>query len=101
MLKVELIYGANPSDIYIWKGKYNREQNVTVEQVINDSKVLLIYNLNLDDLSLAIFTEKAELDTIVKDGDRVSLLRPLQRRRNEPNRDKSIPHNPNRKTSNK
>ncbi|MFC6276488.1 RnfH family protein [Psittacicella hinzii] len=98
MKKVELIYGHNPEQIYIWKGKYDEEQSITIEQVVDDSKVCLIYKLDKAQMSYAIFAEKAELDTLVQNGDRVSVLRNLQRRRNEPNRDKAVPHNPNRKS---
>ncbi|RIY31470.1 RnfH family protein [Psittacicella gerlachiana] len=99
MKKVELIYGASPENIYIWKFKYPADEELTVEKVVDDSKVLLIYKLNKEEMSYAIFAEKVELDARVQDGDRVSVLRSLLRRRNEPNRDKAVPHNPNRKTT--
>lgn len=101
MQKVELIYGASPEDIYIWSNKYADDVQLTVEKVVDDSKVLQIYQLDKEQMSYAIFAEKAQLQDTVKDGDRVSVLRALLRRRNEPNRDKSVPHNPNRKESKK
>ncbi|RIY32406.1 hypothetical protein CKF54_04925 [Psittacicella hinzii] len=101
MQKVELIYGASPSNIYIWKHKYPTDEVITVERVVNDSKVLQIYKLDKEAVSYAIFAEKASLEDVVKDGDRVSVLRNLLRRRNEPNRGKAVPHNPNRKPAKK
>lgn len=79
--KIELIYGANPENLYIWKRDYPEDQVVTVQQVIDDSQVLQIYKLELSAVTPCIYTEPTTLDHQVQDGDRVSLLRPLLRRR--------------------
>lgn len=78
---IELIYAGDPSQVFIWQNDYPQGQEVTVQQLIEQSHVLEIYNLSLDNLTTCIYTEKCELTDLLKDGDRVSLLRPLKRRR--------------------
>lgn len=78
-MKIEVIYGHDPRNVFIWKHRYPKDSVLTVAEVIRDSKVALIYKLDLNELSFAIFTEKCKLEDQVKDGDRVAILRELVR----------------------
>ncbi len=53
------------------------EPGATVEQAIAASRIVALLSLDRDALGLAIFGRRATPDTVLEDGDRVELLRPL------------------------
>lgn len=72
---VEVCY-ANPSQQ--WLLPIELPQGSLVSQAIESSGILnRCPELVLDDLKVGIFSKKCTLDTVLKEGDRVEIYRPL------------------------
>lgn len=76
-IRIELIYGDDPQHIYMWKHAY--QEPVTVAQVVEDSHVCEIYNLECTRLFYAIFSQEVDVNHRIENDCRVSVLRPTIR----------------------
>ena len=53
------------------------EEGATVAEAVASSGIVALLSLDLDALAFAVFGRRATSDTVLADGDRVELLRPL------------------------
>jgi putative ubiquitin-RnfH superfamily antitoxin RatB of RatAB toxin-antitoxin module len=74
MLKVELVYVAINSNIF--QVNLTLKPNSTVEDALIESRIYEVHSESLG-LPVGIFAKKVGLDTVLKDGDRVEIYRPL------------------------
>ncbi len=75
MIGVEICY-ATP--VQYWLLPVEVPSGATAGQAIQLSSMLMLCSeLRLDDLKVGIFSKKCTLDTVLKDGDRVEIYRPL------------------------
>lgn len=74
MMKIEVAY-ALPDKQYLFEQEV--EEGTTVEQALKQSKLLKeVPDLSLD--KVGIFAQLVTLDTVLKDGDRIEVYRPLK-----------------------
>lgn len=74
-MKVEVAY-ANPDKQVIIE--VDVPEKTTVKQAIIESQITEQFNeINLDDIDVGIFSKRASLDTLLNEGDRVEIYRPL------------------------
>ncbi len=74
MVKVELVYV--PRDEAVIQITMDLQQGTTVAQALKESG-LYTRHPETKDLAVGIYAKQVSLDTILKDGDRVELYRPL------------------------
>jgi len=75
-LRVQLVYAL--PDRY-WSARFELPAGADVEQALAFAKAeSLLPQLEIDESRLAIFSRPAVLSTLLHDGDRIELLRPLQ-----------------------
>lgn len=73
---VEIIYLANEQQSF--QQKLDVEQHTTIEQAIKNSTLLTQYpDLQLETLSVGIYSKAASLSTLLSEGDRIEIYRPL------------------------
>ena len=76
MIKVEIAYAKPEKQVLI---SILVTENCTVGNAILESKILTQFSeLNLDSLSVGIFSTPCTLEKKVEDGDRIEIYRPLQ-----------------------
>ncbi|MSR16808.1 MAG: RnfH family protein [Methylococcaceae bacterium] len=76
MIKVEIAYAKPEKQVLI---SILVTENCTVGNAILESEILTQFSeLNLDLLSLGIFSTPCTLEKKVEDGDRIEIYRPLQ-----------------------
>ncbi|WP_371414890.1 RnfH family protein [Hydrogenovibrio sp. JE_KL2] len=74
MMKIEVAY-ALPDKQYLFEQEV--EEGTTVEQALKQSKLLKeVPDLSFD--KVGIFAQLVTLDTVLKDGDRIEVYRPLK-----------------------
>ena len=72
---VEVIYPLESEQISF---SVNVKDGVSVRQVILDSKILVKYpELNINTMTIGIYSQIVDLDDIVKDNDRIEIYRDL------------------------
>ncbi|CEG58130.1 RnfH family protein [Legionella fallonii] len=74
MVKVELVYV--PKDRPAIQITMDLKQGTTVAQALAESGIYNLYP-ETKDVSVGIYAKKVSLDTILKNGDRLELYRPL------------------------
>ncbi|WP_097355763.1 RnfH family protein [Candidatus Enterovibrio escicola] len=74
-LYIEVVY-ALPDEQYVFKCSVTSDMNV--EDIIRQSGVMEAYSdIDLDHNKVGIFSRLVKLDTLVHDGDRIEIYRPL------------------------
>lgn len=76
MTNIEIIY---PTEEVQELMKLVVGDNTTVQQAIVESGILVQFpKLELTKLDVGIYSKKVDLDTVVKNGDRIEIYRPLK-----------------------
>jgi putative ubiquitin-RnfH superfamily antitoxin RatB of RatAB toxin-antitoxin module len=74
-INIEIVY-ANPDDQRLLQREVN--SNTTIKAAILQSRLLDNFpEINLEINNVGIFGKKVSLDTVVKEGDRIEIYRPL------------------------
>ncbi|XKM13261.1 RnfH family protein [Orbaceae bacterium ac157xtp] len=83
MILVQVVY-AKPEDAKIINCQL--EDNSTVLQAIESSNILTLCSINLADHKVGIYGKIVDLDTVLNEGDRIEIYRPLINDREETRR---------------
>jgi hypothetical protein len=75
MIHIEVAYAKPEEQVII---PVEMEQGATAEQAIEQSKICQLFSeINLLQQKIGIFSKPCKLDTVLRDGDRIEIYRPL------------------------
>ena len=74
MVKIELVYVAKDKSVF--HIKMELQKGATVAQALSESGIHRLHP-ETKDLSVGIYAKSVSLDTLLKDGDRIEIYRPL------------------------
>lgn len=75
MIHIEVAYATPEEQVII---PIDIESGATAEQAIQQSKIQQLFtDINLTKQKIGIFSKPCKLDTVLRDGDRIEIYRPL------------------------